>query len=110
MIEFKMLSLVALLAIALVCLGYVLRKSRDKSNPIDLDDLLLETGPNGKQRVSKTAAFAWIALLTSVWVLVNKTLQGANIDTIYTAFMAVWAAPIVASILKNKVGVEGEDK
>lgn len=101
-LRFKLFSLVGLLVIAFISFGYVLRKSRDRASAIDLEDLIVEVGPDGKRRISKVAVLTFCAFFASVWALVYKTIGGDSIDTIYTAFMAVWAAPFVAVILKGR--------
>lgn len=101
-IQFKMLSLAAFLAVALVLFGYLIRKTKEKDNPIELDDLLLEVGPDGTRRVSKTACVMWAAFLASTWVLLYEVVAGRPIETLYAAYLAVWVTPILATIIKGR--------
>lgn len=98
---FKLASLIALLLAALLLLRSLLIKSRDDDSPIDLDDLLLERGPDGTKQISKIAAVMFASFVVTSWVLIYQTLSGTLSDVTYGAYLAAWVAPMVTAIIKR---------
>lgn len=98
---FKLASLIALLLVALLILRSLLVKSRDDDDPINLDDLLLERGPDGTKQISKIAAVMFAAFVVTSWVLIYQTLNGTLSDALYGAYLAAWVAPMVTAIIKR---------
>jgi len=98
---FKLASLIALLVVALLTLRSLLIKTRDGGSPIDLDDLLLERGPDGTKQLSKIASVMFAAFVVTSWVLIYQTINGTLSDATYGAYLAAWVAPMVTAIMKR---------
>ena len=97
----KLGMLVALLALALVSIGYIIRQSRDGNSPLALEDLLLERGPDGTKQLSKIAFYLLGAFVVSSWVVVHQTIIGTLTDVTFGAYTAAWVMPLLTKIVKN---------
>lgn len=98
---FKMGSLGALALLLAVVIWSLLKKSRDNRSPIDLDDLLLERGHDGRKQISKVAVITFSSFIATTWVLIYQTIAGSLDAGIFTGYLAVWAAPLIAKIIKG---------
>lgn len=97
----KLGMLAALLVLALIALGYIIRQSRRSDSPISLEDLLLERGPGGDKQLSKIAFYLLGAYVVSSWVVVYQLTLGTLTDVTFGAYLAAWVAPLLAKIVKN---------
>lgn len=97
----KLVAIVALIVMALLLLNFLLKKSRDNSNPINIDDLLLERGPDGSKQLSKIACYLLGAFLVSSWVVVYQLMQGTLTDLCFGAYLTAWVAPLLTKIVKG---------
>src|SRR5689334_2239027 len=101
MTDAKLGMLAALLFLALVSLGYIIRQSRDGNRPINLEDLLLERGPDGTKQLSKIAFYLLGAFLVSSWAVIYQLTIGTLSDVSFGAYLAAWVAPLLTKIVKN---------
>jgi hypothetical protein len=86
---------------ALLALSYLIRQSRNGNSPIDIEDLLLERGPDGTKQLSKIAFYLLGAFLVSSWVVVYQLTLGTLTDVTFGAYLAAWVAPLITKIVKN---------
>lgn len=98
---FKLASLIALMGIALAALIGILRRSRNTASAIELDDLLLERGPDGTKQLSKIACVMFASFVVSSYVIIYQTLANTLSDASYAAYLAAWVAPMVTAIFKK---------
>lgn len=84
----------ALLAVG--CLIIVWSFYRAQTNPnfhFDVFDLIMENG-----RVSRMALAFMITLAATTWMMMRMTLDGKMTEGYFTAYGAMWIAPIVAKL------------
>lgn len=98
---FKLVSMAALMGVATAVLISIMRRSRNVQSAIDLDDLLLERGPDGTKQLSKIAAVMFASFVVTSYVILYQTLAGTLTDTAYAAYLAAWVAPMVTAIFKK---------
>jgi len=84
----------ALGVILLLVLWSFYKAQRDPTNSLNLFDLVMENG-----RISRIAVAFLVALLVTSWVLIIAAHDTArNLDVIFSAYGAMWVAPIVAKL------------
>lgn len=101
-----------LAAVALALLGFLIARTlvrRDKSeaSQLNLDDLLIDPATG---KISKAAAVLMGSFALSSWVVVFKTLNGSMSDTLFSAYLATYAAPAVVKIIGDTFGKKADPK
>lgn len=91
----------ALLAVGLLILVWSFyRAQRNPSFVFDLFDLVLENG-----RVSRLAIAFMITLAVTSWMMLRMTIDGKMTEGYFTAYGAMWIAPIVAKLFSSPPSV-----
>lgn len=90
--------LLALLALAAaLVLWSMWRAHRSRLLDFNLFDLITENG-----RVSKIAVSYMLVLGVTTWVIVWLTVRDKLTEGYFTAYGALWVAPLVAKVVFNK--------
>lgn len=94
------IMVVAALVVILSCY----RAQRDPNFRFDIFDLIMQDG-----RLSKTSVAFMTTLAVTSWVLIKLTVDGKMTETLYTAYGAMWVAPLVVKILKGAESDKGAE-
>lgn len=87
----------AALAVGLliICWSFY-RAQKDPHFQFDVFDLVMENG-----RVSKIAVAFMITLAATTWILLRLTVDGKLTEGYFTAYGALWVAPLVAKLFST---------
>lgn len=92
-----------LLAALFIIIRSMLNKTRDKSSPIDLDELICEWNPLiNRMQISWIRVIASGAFVLSCWMMVYLTVTGKMTEGYFGLFNTAWVAPILAAIIWGK--------
>jgi len=83
----------ALLIIALAVAWSLYRAQRNKDYSFDLFDVIMEGS-----KVSRLACVFMGSFAVSSWIMVRLTFDGKMTEGMFTAYGAVWCAPIIAKL------------
>lgn len=84
----------ALLIISLMIAWSFYRAHRNRDFRFNVFDLIMEN-----DKVSKTACVFMGSFVVMSWVLIRATLDGKLDTTLFAAYGAVWAAPIISRFM-----------
>jgi hypothetical protein len=93
--------LVGLFSLVLLGMGYLIRESSNANSRIQIEDLFLERGPDGKKQLSKIAVYLFGAFAISTWVIVVKVVNATLSETEFLGYLGIWVTPLLAKIVKN---------
>lgn len=88
----------ALLIVALVIAWSLYRAHRSADMAFNLFDLIMENG-----KVSRLACVFLGSFVVCSWVLVRLTIEGKLTEALFTAYGAIWVAPIIAKMFGPQV-------
>jgi hypothetical protein len=95
--------MVVILAIAALALVVGLwRAQRDTKNPFDVFDLVMETGPDGLRKASKTGVAFMTVLAVTTWTVVNMVISKTLTEGLFAIYCAAWVTPLVAKVIFGK--------
>jgi hypothetical protein len=95
--------MVIILAIAALALVVALwRAQRDSKNPFDAFDLVMETGPDGSRKASKTGVAFMTVLAVTTWTVVNMAISKTLTEGLFAIYCAAWVTPLVAKVIFGK--------
>lgn len=86
----------ALLIVALAIAWSLYRAQRDPTIQFNLYDLVIENG-----RVSKLACVFMGSFCVTSWVFIKVALDGGMTEGLFTAYGAVWIAPVIAKLFSG---------
>lgn len=86
---------VMLVVILLLCWS-IYRAHKDPTVRFNLLDLLMDSG-----RLSKTAFAFMLTLSITSWLMIRITLEGKLTEGYFTAYGAMWVAPLVAKLFST---------
>ena len=87
----------AILIIALVIAWSFYRAHTNRTYAFDLFDLIMEHG-----KLSRLACVFMGSFGVSSWVMVRATVDGKMTEGLFTAYGAIWVAPIIAKLFANQ--------
>lgn len=83
----------ALLIISLVVAWSIYRAHRNPDFAFNFLDIIMENG-----RISRLACVFMGAFAVSSWIMIRVTFDGKMTEGLFTAYGAVWVAPIIAKL------------
>jgi hypothetical protein len=90
-----MVIVLALAIAAIIVLFW--RAQRDRANPFDIMDLVME-----ENKASKTAVAFLLAFFGTSWVIVDQEIKGTLSAEIFAAYLVAWVGPLTAKVIFNK--------
>lgn len=95
--------MVVILAIAAIALGiWLWRAQHDNANPFDAFDLVMETGPNGTRKASRTGVAFMTVLGVTTWVVISMAISKTLTEGVFGIYCAAWVGPLVAKVIFGK--------
>lgn len=95
------------MALVLMCALFVivrglLRRTADKTSYINIEDLLLEYGPDGAGRISIVRVLSLGAFCLTTWVMIFLTLTHKMTEGYMSLFNLAWVGPLLLQIVWGK--------
>lgn len=91
------LGMLAVLAILAGLLAFGFWTAQRSNNDFDILDLVMEDG-----KLSRVSCVLMGSFAVTTWMMVNLTLTGRMTETYFSAYGAMWVAPLIVRLIKGK--------